>query len=367
MQNIPHLTSLRGIAAMLVAIFHFNIYTAQFVDGKLTHFVDTCYMMVDLFFILSGFIIYHVYAKDFIEGWNGQKFKSFIKARFARIYPLHFIVLIILGIAYLFNMPQANLPSNNLFSFITNLFLVHSMGLNDLFSWYIPSWSISAEWWCYILFPLIPILFKKNMRAMSWCLPLIALAIYVSIAYVFPRVLWSDPTGPRPTNLDVSYDYGFLRGLAGFILGIAAYAIYKTNALSSKIFTPLFSSIIVLMIIIMMHFGKFDIGIIFLFFVLVVSLLYQSHQPIRFLESKTMTFLGHISYSIYMLHGLVLFFIMPIILSFFGLTWKGPMTVPVTFGKGFILMIIYIVILIPLSSLSYRKLELPLRRILRAM
>jgi peptidoglycan/LPS O-acetylase OafA/YrhL len=51
------------------------------------------YLMVDFFFILSGFILCHVYGKYFAESVSRKEFKKFSIARFARVYPLHFATL----------------------------------------------------------------------------------------------------------------------------------------------------------------------------------------------------------------------------------------------------------------------------------
>ncbi len=55
--QISNLTPIRGIAAVMVAIYHFNEIVATFVNGQVTQFLHDGYLMVDLFFVLSGFII----------------------------------------------------------------------------------------------------------------------------------------------------------------------------------------------------------------------------------------------------------------------------------------------------------------------
>ena len=91
-QNLKPLTSLRILAALWVVSFHFwgNLGIAT------PAFVDKGYLGVELFFVLSGFILSHVY----LEAWRGGTFKyvEFIWARLARIYPLHLAVIAGLGL-----------------------------------------------------------------------------------------------------------------------------------------------------------------------------------------------------------------------------------------------------------------------------
>ncbi|MEO7047355.1 MAG: acyltransferase, partial [Ferruginibacter sp.] len=99
---LPNLTPLRGIAALLTVIYHADLYIGGGGNGLLkikdSLLFTKLYLMVDFFFVLSGFIMYHVYAKWFIESVNSFSFKKFTIARFARVYPLHFFTLLYLVI-----------------------------------------------------------------------------------------------------------------------------------------------------------------------------------------------------------------------------------------------------------------------------
>lgn len=95
-EYISNLTPLRGIAALLVAVFHFEMAIARFVPASQTMFFEKSYLMVDLFFIMSGFIILHVYGDNFKQAFSKNSLRNFFVARFARIYPLHFFSLMLL-------------------------------------------------------------------------------------------------------------------------------------------------------------------------------------------------------------------------------------------------------------------------------
>ena len=86
---LSNLTPLRGIAALLVAIFHFEEIGGIFINPSTTMLIGKSYLMVDLFFIMSGFVMLHVYGDSFMKRLEWKVFFQFMKARFARLYPLH--------------------------------------------------------------------------------------------------------------------------------------------------------------------------------------------------------------------------------------------------------------------------------------
>src|ERR1700733_1728230 len=90
---ISGLTGLRGIGAAWVVLFHLK-------DGSATPVLDDGYMGVDLFYILSGFVLSHVYAKQFYCGEH-HRYVNFLKARMARIYPLHLFMLGVVALTVL--------------------------------------------------------------------------------------------------------------------------------------------------------------------------------------------------------------------------------------------------------------------------
>src|SRR5258705_5569923 len=87
-RDIPALTGLRGVAAFWVVLFHMEW-------GSSIPIIEKGYLGVDVFFILSGFVLMHVYA-----GFETTDFDyvRFIKARIARIYPLHIFALLLLAV-----------------------------------------------------------------------------------------------------------------------------------------------------------------------------------------------------------------------------------------------------------------------------
>ena len=93
-EHLPSLTPLRGIAALWVVVFHFcwRFPNMQPDDYGV---VREGYLAVDMFFVLSGFVISHVYKDVFAKECTARRYCDFLKARIARIYPLHLVMLML--------------------------------------------------------------------------------------------------------------------------------------------------------------------------------------------------------------------------------------------------------------------------------
>ncbi|MDU0356368.1 acyltransferase [Paraglaciecola aquimarina] len=151
-QTILSLTSIRSFAALFVVWYHVAVsFTAYdftffnlFLNGSLS---------VDLFFVLSGFILHHVYKDKNIH----KSYRKFVFTRLARIYPLHLVTLLtLLFITLVLDdfSDRYNPEYYTGLSFFLNLLLVQNWGFIPP-SWNMVSWSISAEWFMYLLFPFM--------------------------------------------------------------------------------------------------------------------------------------------------------------------------------------------------------------------
>src|SRR3954471_12062210 len=89
-----YLTSIRGLAALLVVLFHVHQYLVNIAAfAPFDALIANGYLAVDFFLVLSGFIISYRYAADFKSGIM-TNFHDFIAKRLARIYPLHAFVML---------------------------------------------------------------------------------------------------------------------------------------------------------------------------------------------------------------------------------------------------------------------------------
>tara|TARA_Y100000768_G_scaffold289138_1_gene223291 strand:+ start:8218 stop:9303 length:1086 start_codon:yes stop_codon:yes gene_type:complete len=294
-KKISYLESLRGIAALMVAISHFRIDSLIYQN----QFVGNSYLWVDFFFVLSGFVIALNYQFNIK---NSKDLYVFQAKRFLRLYPLHIIMLLMfLGLEcaeylkelILDNAGIASAFSKNSFeAFIHNLFLTHNIFLKDV-SWNYPSWSISAEFYTYFIFGLI-VLFSRGS---------IIFAIFISIFLTlisFFILLY--------TSMDTSM--GVIRCLLSFFLGVI---IFNINKISSFEIPAFFSYVIFLFAILGIYFSgpsqtiSLNIFMPIVFSALIFSLLRSesNNRLIEILNINFLIFLGAISYSIYMIHALL--------------------------------------------------------------
>ena len=360
---LSNLTPLRGLAALLVAIFHFEMAVARFVPAQQTMFFEKCYLMVDLFFIMSGFIMFHVYGNSFKPPILKDSFRQFIVARFARIYPLHFFSLLLL-ILFVMILPQADLQYKGVegYSAIpTNFLLLHSFNIHKIYTWNIPSWSISAEWWCYMIFPLLVIfIHKKKLTAIIVSI-LFIVAAYYSIMYVLPRTNPLYPSVPVPHNINTTYDYGFLRGLAGFITGVIMYLVYQLPSFKKIIQKDAFAVLIILFVIAALHFAVNDTICVILFAGLVLAFAGNNGFVHKACNNRVAQYIGDISYSIYLMQ---IFLQVPFShgLRLSGVTGFGRGKLNIDFSSGLIYCSIYILLLIAISSITYYLIEKPCRK-----
>jgi len=294
------LESLRGIAACMVILFH-----SQFKFGAAPfEFIANCYLLVDLFFVLSGFVMSHAYGDKI---GRGLPLTNYIALRLGRLYPLHLFMLFawlpyVLLKQYLFAHGMGGkdqFVENNLSSFTANLFLVNAMGVNDSLSWNQPSWSIGAEFYTYLVFYATLCLIDRNRQ------PLIPLLVSGSCyAFLFTHL--------HNNNFDITYDFGFIRCLAAFYLGVFVYRIrpYLTQYLRGKKLQAL-EILAVATTLAAVTFADRDPIILALAIVSFAGVLlafsseHDGYLGAR-LQSGAMRRLGLWSYSIYMTHKLIL-------------------------------------------------------------
>ena len=159
------LDGLRGAAALLVVFYHIEFHSAQWpnylTDNGLTRHG---YLAVDLFFILSGFVIsanYSARINSFLEG------RKFLFLRFFRLYPLHVAVLMALflfecvklAVQYFALMTPSQQPpftgDRSPGALVASLLLINGWHVSDVAAWNGPSWSISCEFAAYLLFAVL--------------------------------------------------------------------------------------------------------------------------------------------------------------------------------------------------------------------
>lgn len=175
---IPALTAIRGLAAWWVVIYHFRealpAGTPAWLQGVLAH----GYLAVDLFFILSGFVLSLNYGHQFAAGLRGSL--RFYGLRLARIYPLHLVVLLLflsVPLAILLFSSQGQAEGYDAGYYLLSLALVQNWGFAEPLRWNVPAWSISTEFFAYLFFPLLAWAATRWLRGLAAALATIALLL----------------------------------------------------------------------------------------------------------------------------------------------------------------------------------------------
>jgi len=300
----------RGIFASLVVFFHMSAFSATPIINN--NFIYNSDLFVDFFFVLSGFVI--AYSYQYLN--TRAELGKFYKKRFFRLYPLHLVILLLFVVVELskhhasgyVHVNRIATDGNNVTTFITNLLLLNSVklpGVHDV-SWNIASWSISAEMIAYLVFGLIVTFINRNNLTKA------RNVFYVLIVAAALSALYFISGG---FNLMYTFDYGFLRGLAGFFIGVVCFNTYNYSkqylkAKSGSVFTFLeIVSILLLIILVWYGFALKPYGFIYevLFFVTILIFACEKGWLSNQLKKPALLHkMGQYSYSIYMIHTLLL-------------------------------------------------------------
>lgn len=352
----------RGVAALAVVLSHWKHFAysgyglsdnflveSQPLYNYLKLFYESGGLAVQYFFLLSGFIFFWLYrdliAEKKISGWR------FTIQRFSRLYPLHLLTLIIVVVLqYVYFSFESNFfvyPKNDLYHFYLNLLFVSKWGFEEGWSFNAPTWSVSIEVMTYILFFIITLFCRSS---------LIISLIISSLALI----------------LSIKSNYYVFSGISMFFWGGATYfaAIYIRNIDAGRLnkviyFTTVTAWIYVVFDVYLLELsdylinGKWGVYIFvlikyILFPVTLLSMiLYESSSSVSF---KSISWLGDISYSSYLLHfPLQLIFVL--LSSFYIL--------PSNFYLKAEFLFAFFVILVPLSYLTFSYYEKPIQASIR--
>lgn len=363
----------RGIAALLVAVYHSPFY-GHFYPIPL---VRNAYLFVDLFFVLSGFVITHAYADRL---GDGDAVVAFLIRRFGRIWPLHaFVLAIFVGIEVLklvgsrhglvlHHAPFAG--SHGIGAIMANLALLHAFGLYDCLTWNGPSWSISVEFWMYAAFAAVFLLWSRQSLAIA-----ILTAVSMPIAILF--------LSNHSPVADVTYDYGALRCLFGFSVGHLTHRLFSARATIcpqrwAAFWWPSVAEGAAVLGMVGFVSGVGDGAATMagpLVFAGAIYVFAHEGGPIsRLISSKPARCLGDWSYSIYMTHVLVTIVLVGscgALEKVFGTRLLDPvagvdgelfkLTVPHSAELADALTLICLGITVMLSALTFRYVEMPAR------
>lgn len=301
MQEIKGLNGLRGVAALMVFWAHLKETLGSFNPGLEWHpLVERMFLsggrQVDVFFVLSGFIMTLIYQSWFAGHVPPRAYLIFLRRRLARIYPLHLFMLLLVAAAALVAALAGLTVRNGLerFDLATlpqHLLLIHAWGpfMPGPSTWNPPSWSISVEWLAYLLFPpALWLVFRLRKHRAAW-----ALAATVALGCAANAIYAWSIIGPGAVT----------RGLTEFGLGCAV-ALYAGGSAAQWLATRQ-GSLLSAGVLLLAYALVPDTGFIIALACAPLLLSLCGTNPVsRVLGSSPLNFLGEISYSVYLGHFL---------------------------------------------------------------
>ncbi|RYE02471.1 MAG: acyltransferase [Sphingomonadales bacterium] len=336
--ELKALTSVRGIAAWMVVLFHIR----GSIPG-LPHWAETVlahgYLAVDFFFLLSGFVIWNSYAARIRSG-GAAALPDFFKRRIARIWPLHIFMLGVgLALAILLgaagrdtqNFPIAELP--------LHILLLQNWGFTQHLSWNDPAWSISCELGAYLVFPLLALAIDWR-RAPTLAILAIIAALLTLLHSIF-TLRGATQLGQEITQL------GLIRCILQFACGTAIGALWLRWRDRWQAPAALCAALAVLLA------GAAIAGLLpetlavpAAFAAALLALALTRGSP---LEAAPLHYLGEISYATYLSHYLLWF-------AFKLAFVEDVHAVPLP------LIALYLLLVLASSALLYRWVEKPAQR-----
>jgi peptidoglycan/LPS O-acetylase OafA/YrhL len=345
---IKPLTSLRFFFAFMVFLSHIKMInpTNPFLLFLYDSFFSEGYLGVSFFFILSGFILALNYNSKIVN--EITSYKEFWVARFARIYPLHFLTFL-LAFPFVFN-------GNTVFNYalfqktFANMFLIQSFftDWNIHYSFNAPSWSISDEMFFYLLFPFIITLFYR-FKKLQYLSIILLLIIPIGIFYM-------------PTNLVHRFFYvNPLFRIVDFLIGILLFSLYNKKIFSKQILKnpTLFEIFAILVFILFYYFHtylpkgyRFSCYYWVPMIMIILVFAFQAGKISKILSHKYFVLLGEISFGFYLLHFVVI--------NYFA--YKIHLHIPVVLQ----VITVFLVTLI-LSYITYNYFELPANKYIKSI
>ncbi|MDN5088238.1 acyltransferase family protein [Aliarcobacter butzleri] len=351
-QRFLVLDSFRGIAAIIVMLYHIRI-----LDSVTTiNFFQEGGLFVEFFFVLSGFVLTHTY------GYKEVSFKKFIISRTFRLYPLHLFMFLmffllqiiqLICVKYGINFNKEPFSGTTAFSeIIPNLLFLQSwLPFSSPISWNQPSWSLSVEYYMYIIF-FFTLFIKSNFKYFVWLL------ISFTSFYIILN------------NFQIMNEV--VRGLSCFFAGALIYLFYNNyrenfEKINSNIFTSIELFLLILIIYVISNTQEYkSLFVSFIFLLIVFLFAFEKGFFSKILKMRIFQLFGKLSYSIYMTHVLIIFCIKALVTIIDKIFNKNYIlivnnSIEMDFGNIFInnlvvLLIVFIVIII--SIFTYKFIEI---------
>jgi peptidoglycan/LPS O-acetylase OafA/YrhL len=341
--RLDALTGLRGIAAWLVVLYHVRLSLIGIVPGEIVAALGKGYLAVDVFFVLSGFVIWFNYADAVGGGWAATG--RYLWRRFARVWPLQAVVLLaFVALALVLQATGRDASPYPFAELPLHVLMIQNWGFTAALTWNDPAWSISTEFAAYLLFPLLAVIAAR--------LPRVAPLALLAIAGLLCTAVWAlfAANGHTVLGADIPR-LGLWRCLAEFALGCVACGLWRRRAGTAAGWLGCALGWVAGALIL----GWPETAIVPLaVFAAILALALADGPVVRRLGGGVVLWLGEISYSTYLSH--VLLFML------FKLAFVGP-----DLQIGWLGLAAYLALVLAASAALYRWVERPSQRALNRL
>ncbi|WP_081413975.1 acyltransferase family protein [Chryseobacterium daeguense] len=338
--KISQITFTRFVAAIAIVISHFNkdlfLYKIKYISDIFLR----ANIGVSYFFILSGFIMivaYHRKAKiDYLD---------FYRNRFARIYPLY-----VLGLLLYLVTKYSGFSFYRLFLYLSGL---QSWIPGDALVLNFPGWSISVEFLFYLIFPLLYNHFYSKENKSIW---VITALIWIGTQFFTNLYVNSGAyKGPHTVSYEFIHYFPLLHVnefLAGNLAGLFFIKNFRERNYDITI-VLIFTAVLLSLIFIPLNFHNGLMAVLFIPLIYFISC--NKGLLTTVFSLKPLEYLGEISYAVYIVHIPVLYILRMVLWEYFQIYESNSV------------FWIYMAVLLLVSAVFYQFIEKPLREYLKKL
>ena len=340
----------RLIAAISIMMWHFMRFAPPGTED-VSAFLYRLMPLMEMFFMISGFLIMERYGDVLLT--EPGSFRRYLVRRIARFYPLYLATLaffVAIAFAVDLGLVHSDSPERYAWSALpANLLLMHAWGFTDLLAFNYVSWSMSAEWFCYLLLPAIVLAFRFGGKPGLAAISLVAIVALeaATAAGVIPFESW--------LRADT---WGAYRAFADFALGALVAMAVRDSRWRLRSHVPGWA-MFAISIVAMATLQPAYVVVALLGAAMYLAALAERTEPEN---SSYLWFLhpvGKVSLGIYLIH--------PVIESLFiALLWKKLLE-PLGFVDFYVYWFLPALLVIAVSILSDRYFERPMAKLINGL
>ena len=295
---LDYIQTLRAIAVLMVFFYHLNI-----------NIFSKGYLGVDIFFVISGYVITKQLEERFFIN-NKLEIKKFFLKRILKIVPVYFFIITIVFLTFVFFGPLTEYDFYRdkikfIYFFVSNFYYqnLNKSYFDNIFDDPLNhTWSLGVEMQFYLAFPIFFYFLKKNLKQ-ELIIKILLFTISISIAAI---IYLSE-------NKNLIFYSPFFRAWE-FFQGSLVYFLTKISSKNDKkktIIEEKKSWLIFLLITITIFFPNKE-NLVFNQFIIVfltsLFIFFKKNKTSFFFSNKFLVYIGNISYSFYLWHLPVIYF-----------------------------------------------------------